>query len=97
MSMNLHNRLEAIAMNRPTASDIMDAYYRASERSIALVGQPYTRAHHPEVDAIAAQYGLRWHVPPLPSASIHPHAMLFIVMTMPDVKVVWLPEQQRNT
>jgi hypothetical protein len=39
-------------------------------------------------------YGLRWHVPPMQRASFwYPGSTLFIVMTLPDVVVRWLPEQ----
>jgi hypothetical protein len=48
----------------------------------------------PELDACAAQHGLQWHVPPIPRASIDPKKSLFIVMTLPGIKVVWLPEQK---
>jgi hypothetical protein len=68
-------------------------HYRETERSVAFVGQPCNCAlddHRPELDACAARYGLRWHVPPRPSASISPEATLFVVMTLPDIKVVWL-------
>jgi RecA-family ATPase len=65
-------------------------------RCIAIVGQPYASldAHRNELDAVASDYGLWWHAPPKPHASIwSPGRTLFVVMTLPDVKVVWLPEQ----
>jgi hypothetical protein len=73
-------------------------FYRKGHRSIALVVEPPLRWRsldelRPELDALAAQYGLRWSVPPVPSATIEPVASLFIVMTLPDIEVVWLPEQ----
>jgi hypothetical protein len=51
--------------------------------------------HRPELDACAARHGLQWHVPPVPSATISPDASLFIVMTLPNIEVRWLPEQRK--
>jgi AAA domain-containing protein len=66
-------------------------------RCIAIVGQPYGSldAHRNELYAVAAKYGcLCWHVPPNPRASFwSPGKTLFVVMTLPDVEVRWLPEQ----
>jgi hypothetical protein len=69
-------------------------------RCIAIVGQPYASldTHRRELDAVAAKYDLRWHAPPNPRASIwSPGQTLFVVMTLPDIEVVWLPEQQIPT
>jgi hypothetical protein len=81
-------------------------------RYIAIVGQPF---NHPimrqpfetltlaqfrkNLDACAEQYGLAWHVPPMPYANIGhcPGETLFIVLTPPDIKVKWLPEQIHET
>lgn len=79
--------------------DWMDHYvcYRANNRNVAIVGQPYGHldSYRADLDACAAGYGLRWHVPPQPYASIHyPGYTLFIVMTVPAVTTIqWLPEQ----
>src|SRR5262249_25506572 len=65
-------------------------------RCIAIVGQPYGNIdrHRRELDEVAKRYGLRWHVAPNPTASIYlPGQALFIVLTLPDGEVVWLPEQ----
>jgi hypothetical protein len=65
-------------------------------RNIGIVGQPYGRIdnHCDELEACAAQYGLRWHLPPVPYASFwYPGLTLFVVMTLPDIEVSWLPEQ----
>lgn len=77
-------------------------HYRArrpgwkTARNVAIVGQPYDdgHQHRQELDACAAQYGLRWHMPPLPFVSFHyPGHTLFVVMTLPEIEVRWLPEQ----
>jgi hypothetical protein len=77
-------------------------YYRAKVpgrrlgRNIAIVGQPYDDGRHRReaLDADAVEFGLRWHMPPQPFASIwYPGCTLFIVMTLPEIKVRWLPEQ----
>jgi hypothetical protein len=67
-------------------------------RNVAIVGQPYGALdgdrHNQELDACATRYGLRWHAAPMPYASFwFPSATLFVVMTLPDIKVRWLPEQ----
>lgn len=66
-------------------------------RCIAIVGQPYARSvdsHLPELNALTERHGLCWHVPPNPTASIRqPGQTLFIIVTSPDTKVNWLPEQ----
>jgi hypothetical protein len=67
-------------------------------RNIAIVGQPYGRLdgdrHRQELDACATRYGLRWHAAPMPYASFwYPGSTLFVVMTLPDIEVQWLPEQ----
>jgi hypothetical protein len=79
-------------------------YFRArrpdwkTARCIAIVGQPYgdIDGHRRELlDACASKLGLRWHAPPNPRASIwYPPRTLFIVMTLADVVVRWLPEQE---
>jgi hypothetical protein len=73
-------------------------YYRDSaRRNIAIATQPY--GNHPddfraELDRCAEEFGLRWHVPPVPRASFwYPGWTLFIVMTLPGVELKWLPEQ----
>jgi hypothetical protein len=79
-------------------------YFRArrpewkTARCIAIVGQPYGHidGHRRELlDACVSKLGLRWHTPPNPYASIwYPGRTLFLVMTLPDVDVAWLPEQE---
>jgi hypothetical protein len=59
-------------------------YYRKNHRSIAIVYQRSLDKVRPELDAYAAKYGLRWSVPPTGS---------FVVVTLPDHEVIWLPEQ----
>jgi len=66
-------------------------------RCIAIAAQPYGNIdrHRRELDEVAKRYGLRWHVAPNPHASIwSPGRALFIVLTLPNIKVNWLPEQQ---
>jgi hypothetical protein len=69
-------------------------------RCVAIVGQPYGSidAHRRELlDAVAEKFGLAWHVAPNERASIwYPSAALFICMTLPDVDVRWLPEQENT-
>ena len=78
-------------------------YFKDKETGIcvAIVGQPYADSIdrlRPELNAVAEKYGLRWHVPPNPTASFHlPGQTLFIVMTLPDVEIVWLPEQMLHS
>jgi hypothetical protein len=67
-----------------------------SPRCIAIVGQPYgdLDMYRYPLDAAAKKFGLRWHVPPNPRAGIwSPSRTHFIVMTLPNIDVVWLPEQ----
>jgi hypothetical protein len=63
----------------------------------ALIGQPYPAALNDwrgMGEAIAARYGLAFHVPPIPTASFHlPGSTLFLVFTKPGHVMTWLPEQ----
>ena len=77
-------------------------YYRAKNplwkmtRPIAIIGQPYNQlsSYQPELDALAKAHNLKWKVPPKPRASIwYPGSTLFIVLTLPEHKIVWLPDQ----
>jgi hypothetical protein len=92
----------------------MTHFYEAvpNGRCIAVVGQPFNsellgepyetltlEQYREDLDACAKQYGLRWHVPPMPYACINhcPGETLFIVMTLPDIEVKWLWEQIHET
>jgi hypothetical protein len=58
-------------------------------KNVAIIGEPYGtfEQHREELDLNAKMFGLCWHVPPMPFASIHdPRIALFIVMTLPDVQ-----------
>jgi hypothetical protein len=69
--------------------------FHDGHKNIALIQEPYgtIEQHRDELDLVAEKFGLCWHVPPMPFASIHdPGIALFIVLTLPDVQVKWLPE-----
>jgi hypothetical protein len=73
-------------------------YFRDSvRRNVCVVGQPYGTSvdqYRAELDDCAEEFGLRWHVPPVPQASFwYPGWTLFIAMTLPTVEPRWLPEQ----
>ena len=76
-------------------------YYRKPGRprghNAAVVGQPYgdVEQYREELDALARKHDLRWHVAPVPRASIHAlGSTLFVVVTARDHGVQWLPDQQ---
>ncbi|SRR5258706_11791006 len=72
---------------------------RGHWRNIAIVGQPYDGAFEskdgrPRLDAYCARHRLKWVMAPNPKASFHyPGETLFLVVTLPEVEVKWLPEQ----
>jgi hypothetical protein len=72
-------------------------YYRQRRINIAIVGQTYTPLEESRrfLDKCANEYNVRWHVPPAgPYASFRcPGRTLFVVMTLPEIEVQWLPEQ----
>jgi hypothetical protein len=71
-------------------------YFRRDGVNIAIVGQPYDLdRHHEELNGIARRHGLRWQVPPNSTANIwYPGWTYFIVLTLTEVLVHWLPEQE---
>jgi hypothetical protein len=73
---------------------------KSKRRNAAIVGQPYADgidSLRDELDAVANEYGLRWHAAPMQYASIwYPGWTSFIVMTLPDIKVELLPEQENE-
>jgi hypothetical protein len=78
-------------------------YYKAPRRdgkrglmNVAIVGQPYGfNSFIAEELAELVGRGLKVTVPPHPFASIwYPRATIFLVVTLPETKVWWLPEQE---
>jgi hypothetical protein len=74
-------------------------YYRSKEtgRPAAIVTQPYNelKDYCEKLNAFVFTHKLEWHVAPKEKASIwSPGVTLFIVITMPEHKVKWLPDQE---
>jgi hypothetical protein len=63
-------------------------------RNIAIVGQPYGEWGWELLEQQCSHHGLKWLLAPNPKASFHyPGATLFLVVTLPEIDVQWLPEQ----
>jgi hypothetical protein len=65
--------------------------------NVAIVGQPYglTTGTCGDIENLVVTDGLVLHTPPAnPRASIwYPSATLFLVLTLPNIAIRWLPEQ----
>jgi hypothetical protein len=93
---------DAIGRKRGTAPAIYEdgggaSWFHDGRKNVAIIEEPYGTLDQKRIKL--EQYGLRWHVPPMPFASIRdPGVALFIVITSPDVQEVkWFPEQVRAT
>jgi hypothetical protein len=67
---------------------------RGQSKCAAIVTQPYRDFPVEVLQKLAAEYKVVCHVPPHPEASFwSPGSTNFYVFTMPEHRIVWLPEQ----